>query len=175
VLDIHGREHVDSSIEEVDHVLISLAVFAAFHVGVGEFVNNRYRRFARDDGVNIHLLEESPFVFESTPWQARQLRYKFANGLSSMCFNNADNDIFSTAVSPNRLAEHAVGLADSWSVAEKEFEQRLLLWRRFFQPLLWRLGSHGTIVNEWRSNAATFIQFLCLFMAVEANAEVIVE
>src|SRR5207302_9002060 len=100
---------------------------------------------------------------------------KFANGLSSMCFNNARNDIFSTAVPPNRLAQHAVGLADSWSVSEKKFEQRLLFWRRFFQPLLWRLGTHGTIVNEWRPNAATFMQFLCLFKAVEANAGVFLE
>ena len=92
-----------------------------------------------------------------------------------MCFNNAGNDIFSTAVSPHRLAEHAVGLADAGSVAEKKLEQRLLLWRRFFQPLLWRPGSHGTIVNEWGPNAAKFMEFLCLFMAVEANADVFVE
>lgn len=92
-----------------------------------------------------------------------------------MCFNNTGNDIFSAAVSPNRLAEHAVGLPDPWSVAEKKFEQRLLLWRRFFQPLLRCLGTHGTIVNEWGPNAATFMQFLCLFMAVEANADVFVE
>ena len=92
-----------------------------------------------------------------------------------MCFNNARNDIFSTAVPPNRLAWHAVRLADSWSVAKKEFEQRLLLWRRFFQPLLWCLCTHGTIVNEWSPNAATFMQFLCLFIAVEANADVFVE
>lgn len=92
-----------------------------------------------------------------------------------MCFNNARNDIFSTAVPANRLAQHAVRLADPWSVAEKKFEQRLPLWRRFFQPLLWGLGAHGTIVNEWRPNAAMFMQFLCLFMAVEANADVFVE
>jgi hypothetical protein len=45
VLDVHGRDHVNTGFEQFQHVLPALAVAAGpWHVGVGQFVHQHDAR-----------------------------------------------------------------------------------------------------------------------------------
>ena len=57
VLDVDRGDDVDARVEQLVDVLPALLVAAAGHVGVGELVDERDRRPAGEDGVDVHLLE----------------------------------------------------------------------------------------------------------------------
>ena len=57
VLDVDGGHHVDAGVEQVEHVLIALAVLAAGDVGVGQLIHDHGVGMAGQDGVHVHLLE----------------------------------------------------------------------------------------------------------------------
>ena len=64
VLDVHGRHHVDASVENLNNVFVPLAMAAARHVGVSEFVNNACLRLTRDDGIDVHFLHRDAPIFD---------------------------------------------------------------------------------------------------------------
>ena len=57
VLDVHRRVDVDAGGEQLLDVLVALRMAAAGRVGVGELVDQRELRPARQDRVEVHLLE----------------------------------------------------------------------------------------------------------------------
>ena len=59
VLDVDGGVDVDAVAEQLLDIEIALGVAAAGRVGVGELVDQHDLRTARDDGVEVHLLERS--------------------------------------------------------------------------------------------------------------------
>jgi len=64
-------------------------------------------------------------------------------------FDHADDYIFAAAVPPDGLTQHAVGLAHTRRVPEKELEHALFFFgRRLFQPLVGSLW-HSPIVIEY--------------------------
>ena len=160
MLNIHRRKHVDSRIEQVDYIFVSFAVLAALDIGMSKFVNDRHFGLSSNDRIQVHLLEGRTFVHKLSPRNGRQFCREFNDRLATMGFDYAYNHIFATTVPANSLAKHAVGFAHTGGIAEKQLKQRLLLWRRIFQPLLWRLVAHDAIVTESRRNAASFMQFL---------------
>ena len=57
MLDVDRGPHVDAGVEQFQHVFVALAVFAAGHIGVRKLVNDRDLRMARENCVDIHLLQ----------------------------------------------------------------------------------------------------------------------
>jgi hypothetical protein len=46
MLDVHSRHHVNTGVEDLEHVFAALAVAAAWHVRVCQFVNHADLRLA---------------------------------------------------------------------------------------------------------------------------------
>ena len=112
-------------------------MFAAFNVGVGEFIHHDDRWLTRQDGVHIHLFEDGAFVFELSSRHGFQLGGEFGSSFAAVRFHDADQNFFAPTGAANGLTQHRVGLADSGRVAEKELQDSLGLRRRhFLQPLL---------------------------------------
>ena len=57
VLDVDRRVDVDAGVEQLLDVLLAALVAAAGDVAVGEFVDQRHPRPAREQGVEVELLE----------------------------------------------------------------------------------------------------------------------
>src|SRR5258707_337035 len=64
VLNIDRSVDVDAVREQFLNVEIALRMPAAGRIGVGEFIDQRDLRMARDDSIEIHLPENLVFVFE---------------------------------------------------------------------------------------------------------------
>ena len=70
VLDIEGADDVDAGVEQLQHVLVALAVATAGRVGVRELVDDGDGRLALQDGVEIHLLDGHVAVLDLAPRDA---------------------------------------------------------------------------------------------------------
>src|SRR5581483_8310745 len=127
-------------------VLISFSVFAAFDVGMREFVDQYNRGLSRQNGVNIHLRENSSFVFELFARNGVEFRDQIGYALSPMGFHYPDHHIFASAVTTDTLAEHGIGLAYTRRVPEKKLEDTLLLFGRDLIQPLFRTLLHDSIV-----------------------------
>ena len=65
VLDVEGGVDVDAGGQQLLDVQIALGVAAAGRVGVGELVDQHELRAAREDGVEVHLLERLALVVDA--------------------------------------------------------------------------------------------------------------
>jgi hypothetical protein len=140
VLHIDRGHDIYFRVEQVEDVLITLGMFAALNIGVGQFVNQNNRRFSRQDGFDIHFGKERAFVLNRLSRNDVELGNQVSDAFAPMGFNHTDDDVLTAAVPADTLAQHAVGLANTRSVAKKQFEYSLLLLGRdFFQPLFWTL------------------------------------
>ena len=105
-------------------------MLAAGNVGVRQLVHQRDRRAARDDGVHVHFLEHRALVFDFLARDGIELRHEFGDAFAAVGFHDADDDVFAATVAADRLAEHAVGLADARRVAEKQLQHAFRFFRR---------------------------------------------
>ena len=64
VLDVHRADDVDAGVADDLDVLPALVARRPGHVGVGELVDQRDRRLAREDGVGVHLLDDDAAVLD---------------------------------------------------------------------------------------------------------------
>ena len=141
VLYVHGREHIDSRVEKIDHVLVTLGVLAALDIGMGQFVDQRDRGLARENRLYIHLLEGRAAVLNHAAGDGFELLGQFRDSFSPVGLDHSHHDIFAATVAANAFAEHIESLAHAGRIAQQELENcRLLLGLGFFQPLLGCLG-----------------------------------
>lgn len=62
MLDVDGGENVDATVEQQQHVFVALTMAASFDVRMCQFVDKRYLRGSSQNGVDIHLREQSALV-----------------------------------------------------------------------------------------------------------------
>ena len=109
-----------------------------------QFVDQNDLRLARQDGVDVHLLEGRAPVLKLPPGYSLQLGRQLGNGLAAVRLHHSHHDILAAALAADALTEHVVGLAHSRGVPQEQLEDALLLLRcGFFQPLLggfWHRG-----------------------------------
>ena len=65
MLDVQRRVDVDAGGEQLLDVLVALGMAAARRVGVGQLVDQHQARPAREDGVEVHLLERAALVVDA--------------------------------------------------------------------------------------------------------------
>ncbi len=82
-----------------------------------EFIDQHNFGAAGEYGVDVHFLKHGALVVDLFAGNRRQLIREFDNTLAAVGFDNADNNIFSPVGAADGLAEHAVGFADTWSIA----------------------------------------------------------
>src|SRR5690349_9128710 len=113
---------------------------AALDVGMRQLVDERHLRPASEDRVDIHLLEQRSLVIDVPARNGFELGSELGDAFAAVSLDHADHHIFTPAVATDAFADHVEGLADTWSVAEKELKDALLLFGRcLFEPLFGRL------------------------------------
>ena len=122
VLDVDRGVDVDAVRQQLLDVEVALGMAAARRIGVGEFVDQRQLRAARDQRVEIHLLENLVLVVEPLARQdfkALQQRLGFRPAVG---FDHADHDIDAGPQPGMRALQHLIGLADPGRGAEENLQ-----------------------------------------------------
>ena len=57
MLDVDGGHHIDTGVEQVQHVLVALAVSRPRHVGMRQLIHDAGVGMPREDGIEVHLLK----------------------------------------------------------------------------------------------------------------------
>ena len=122
VLNIDGGVDVDAVVEQLLDIEVALGMTAAGRVGMGELVHQRDLRVAGDNGVEIHLLEPLPLVFETPARDDLETVEQSLRLLAAMRFDDADHDIVAVLLPGASLLQHLVGLADAGSRADENLE-----------------------------------------------------
>ena len=143
VLNVERRHDVDFCGHEFLNVLVPLPVLGSRNIRMGQFVDQNHLRLSREDGVDVHLLENRSLVFDLFPRNRFDICKEFFDALAAVRFHDPDHHVLATALAADCLAEHAEGFAYSRSIAEEKLENasRLLRGRGNFQPLfrlLWQ-------------------------------------
>ena len=160
VLDVERRVDIDALGQELFDVDIALGMPAAGDVGVGEFIDERQVRAARDQGVEIHLLERVILVTDGPARKDLKAVEQSVGLFAAMRLDHADDDVRPVLSPSPGLLQHLVGLAHARSGAEKDLqasgaacfllghsEQRI--WRRtlvWLTPLIYHEVLRGLLV-----------------------------
>ena len=122
VLNVDCRVDIDAAVEQLLDIEVALGMTAARRIGMGKFVHQRDLRMAGDDGVEIHLLERLPLVFETPARDDLEAVEQGLRLLAAMRFDDADHDVVAVLLPGARLLQHLVGLADAGSRADENLE-----------------------------------------------------
>ena len=123
VLDVDRGVDVDAVRQQFLDVEVAFGMAAARRIGVGEFVDQRELRAARDQRVEIHLLENLVLVVE--PLAAARFRGPCEQRLGfrpAVGFDHADHDIDAGPQPGMRALQHLVGLADPRCCAQENLQ-----------------------------------------------------
>ena len=118
VLDVEGRDDRDAGVEQRLDVLPALLVPRPRHVGVGELVDERDLGPARDDRVDVHLLERRAPVLDRRPRHDLEA-VELGGGLrAAVGLDEADDDVGAALGPAATLSEHRERLPHPGSGAE---------------------------------------------------------
>ena len=113
VLDIDGGVDVDAVRQQLLDVEITLGMTAAGDVGVGEFVDQHQRRMARDDGIEVHLLDELPAIVDALARNDLEPAQQRLGLGAAMGLDEADHDVDAGLAPGMGALQHLIGLADA--------------------------------------------------------------
>ena len=122
MLNIHGGEYVDPSIQQLKYILVAFTMLAAFNVGMREFIDNSNARVSSQNRIHVHLFEQCASVLNLFARNLLQLTSQFGGHFTAVRFDHADHNVFIAAVAPDRLAQHVIGLSDTRCISQKKFE-----------------------------------------------------
>ena len=84
---------MDTSGEDILHVLVTLYIATSRDIGVGEFIRDHDLRMPGNHGIDIHFFDGDPVIFDPAAGDHFQ-PVKECGGFSpAMCFNQTDHDI----------------------------------------------------------------------------------
>ncbi len=112
VLDVDRGVDVDAGLEQLLDVGVALGVTAALDVGVRELVDQHDRGTARQDGVEVHLVERLLAVLDGPLGDDLETLEERLGLGSAMGLDHPDDDVDALALPLTRRLEHGVGLAD---------------------------------------------------------------
>lgn len=119
VLDVDRGIDVDAVVDEFFDVEIAFRVAAARRIGVGEFVDESELRAARDDRVDIHLIEGLSPVIDVLTRNDLEAVEQHLGFPSAMRFDNSDDEVHAFLLLGARRLQHFEGLADPWRGADE--------------------------------------------------------
>ena len=73
MLNVQRGKNIDFGGQNLLHIFIAFAIFAAGNIGVCQFIDQHHGGFTRDDGVYIHLFENRALVLNTAPRHGFQL------------------------------------------------------------------------------------------------------
>ncbi len=151
MLDVERRVDIDAGVEQFLDVEITLRLAPARRVGMLELVDHHEPRPAREDRVEIHLVEPAAFIVDVPARQHLEPGEQRLGLLPAMRLDDADGDVDALALLGLRGLQHLVGLADAGRGAEKDLEPAAPLAPRFAQQGFRRrplIGVEGVAVGQ---------------------------
>ena len=121
MLDIDRGVDVDAAGEQLLDVEVALRMATTRRVGVGEFIDQRDPRMARDQRVEIHFLDQLIPVLEAPARDDFKAVEKRLGFQASVCFDRPYNDIGAGLQLRPRIFQHRVGFADARGGAYENF------------------------------------------------------
>ena len=122
MLDVDRGVDVDAAREQFLDVEIALGVAAAGRVGVGEFVDQRDLRMARDQRVEVHFLDALiPVLDPLARHDLEAVQQRLGLG-APMGLDDADHHIGAGLLPGMRALQHLVGLADAGGGADENLQ-----------------------------------------------------
>ena len=113
MLHVERGENIDPGGENFFHVQIALRVAAARRIGMGQLVHQHQRRFAGENGVQVHFRQGAALII------ARALGQDFEPGEHALSFrppvgfHHTDDDIHPLAPPLPGDAQHLIGFTDA--------------------------------------------------------------
>src|SRR5664279_3814534 len=108
VLHVDGRHHRNARREKVFHVLPPLLVLAAQRVRVRQLVHDRDLGLSREDGLEIHLLEDGALVGHEPSRNDFEVRDARGRLRPAVRFDETHDDVDSPIAHRMRIVEHPV-------------------------------------------------------------------
>ena len=113
VLDVEGADDVDAGVQQLEDVLVALAVAAAGNVRVRQLVDDGDGGLALEDVVEAHLLDDDAAILDAAGAGSTSSPSTSATVSSAAVrLDEADHDVDPAPSQRVRLFQHAVGLAD---------------------------------------------------------------
>ncbi len=127
MLDVECAIDVDTCVEQLLHILPALLVAAAGGVAVGQFVHHGDGWLARQQAVEVHLLQPLLTVHVDLARLDGEFVEQGQGLLTAVGLHHADQDVDPLlGLFPHRL-QHGVGLAHAGGGPEKDFQLALVL------------------------------------------------
>ncbi len=127
VLDVDGRKNVDFVFQQVENIFVTFVEAAAFHICVRKFVDQGNLWMARQNCVDVHLMEDRAAVLDVLAGHLLKFSTRLCRTGPAMRFHDADDYILTALCAAKAFAQHAVGFADTGRIPEKDFERPALL------------------------------------------------
>ena len=118
VLDVHGRDHVDTDGKKLLDVLPPLGVPTPGHVGVGQLVDQGHIRATGQHGVEVHLLEVGATVLEVPSRNDLEVAELIGGLHAPVGLDVGHDDVGAPLLAAPALVEHGERLADAWRSPE---------------------------------------------------------
>ena len=122
VLDVERGVDVDAGGDQLLDIHVALGMAAARRVGVRQLIDQRELRAARQEGVEIHLLQRAPVVLDAPARDDLQAVEQCLGFLAPVRLDHADDDIDAFLHARAGGGEHLVGLADARRRAEEDLQ-----------------------------------------------------
>jgi len=122
MLDVDRRDHTDSRVENLHHVLPALGIAAAFDIGVRQFVHDHDLGMQVQDGLHVHLVELFSLIEELASGNQRQTRDEGLGLRTAVRLDIADLYVHPGIEQLMGLLQHAVGLSHTGAHADVDFE-----------------------------------------------------
>ena len=122
VLDVDGGIDIDAARQQLFDIEIALGVAAAGRIGMGEFIDQREPRPARDQRIEIHLLDDLILIgdaFAGDDLEPVQQRLGLGPPVG---LDDADHDVDAGFLPGMRALQHFVGLADARGRADENLQ-----------------------------------------------------
>ena len=122
VLDVDRGVDVDAAVEQLFDIEIAFRVAAAQRVGVSKFIDKGELGAARNDRVEVHLVERLPAVIDVLARDDFKAVEQRLGLLAAMRLDHPDDDIRAVLLFGARALQHLVGLADAGRSADENLQ-----------------------------------------------------
>ncbi len=124
MLNVDRGHDVYAVVEQLEHVLVPLLVPAARDIAMGQLVDDGDLGIARDDGVEVHLLQDDAAIFNLPLRDDLEVRQLRLGVLPPVGLDQRDNDVETLRAQLVGVANHAVRLADTGCGADVHAKPR---------------------------------------------------
>ncbi|SVK53889.1 Uncharacterised protein [Acinetobacter baumannii] len=119
MLYVDGSQHVDAGVQQLFHILPTFGVARTVGVAVRQFVHQDQRRMARQRGVEVEFMHQSPAMLDALLRQQRQAVEQGGGLAAAVGFHHADQHVQPLSAQTLGLLQHGVGFAHAGAGAEE--------------------------------------------------------